>query len=220
MGDTIIKPIAMKTQTALDIIAAFKGTDLKHKLKEISDSAIGKHKGDLPNLSDAYIAALEIKKVSSQIDEIVHATGIIQCLPYVMGKDEVIVSLSLAAGAAGDGIDLVTNNRIAEFKFARWQDDAANGMRKRQVFSDVVSLFLNPAKKQKEMYVVHSTKVLAYLTSKKSQWRNALSKHPARLAELEKHLLKYKITANTVGEIYQMSGVKVWDVEEILKHKK
>ena len=52
----------------------------------------------------------------------VHSTGIIKLLPKILDKNEKILGLSLAAGADGDGIDLVTSKRIAEFKFSKWQN--------------------------------------------------------------------------------------------------
>jgi hypothetical protein len=44
----------------------------------------------------------------------------------VLDSDEIIESLSLASGADGEGIDLATN-KIAEFKFSKWQIEKANG---------------------------------------------------------------------------------------------
>src|SRR5205085_11454138 len=106
-----------------------------------------------------YEAALIVKKVSAQIDEMVHATGIINCLPKILEPNETIEDLSLAAGSEGEGFDLITNKRIAEFKFARWQDTAANGMRKRQVFADLVNLYLFETKKKKELYVFGADRI-------------------------------------------------------------
>ena len=110
----------MADKNSIKAIRDFKGNNLKLKLNELK-SAIVKEQS-YPDLTEIYKSALEIKKLSAQIDEIVHATGIIQCLPRILKKGEKVIDLSLASGADGEGIDLITDKRIAEFKFARWQE--------------------------------------------------------------------------------------------------
>lgn len=139
---------------ALREIENFKGDDLNLKLKEISDNCIGKSSKDIRAYNDLYNAALIIKRASAQINEMVHAFGILNCLPKILQKDEKVESLSLASGATGEGIDLVTSHRIAEFKFSNWQDGSSNGMRKRQVFADLVSLYLNDTNKKKRIICI------------------------------------------------------------------
>jgi len=46
-------------------------------------------------------AALLIKRVSAQIDVLVHAIGILNALPYILEPVEVVESLSLGAGNTG-----------------------------------------------------------------------------------------------------------------------
>ena len=102
-----------KLLKALSIIEDFKGENLKIEL----DSKAKECK-EIKTYETEFKAALTIKNASAQINEIVHALGIINCLPIILQEDERVESLSLASGAAGDGIDLVTNYRIAEFKFS------------------------------------------------------------------------------------------------------
>ena len=178
----------MKSQEALQIVSEFKGSNLKQKLNDIKRSLIGKGKTDITELNEVYEAALEVKRLSAQIDEVVHSTGIIKCLPLILSDDEQIIDLSLAAGADGEGIDLVTSKRIAEFKFSRWQDAEANGMRKRQVFSDLVNLYLNPSQLKKELYVFGAVKIISFFQSEKALWENVLSKSGGLDKKLEIHL--------------------------------
>jgi len=186
----------MRTEEALKHIAEFKGNNLKGKLNDLKSGLLGKTKKDIRQITDLYEAALEVKKISSQIDEIVHATGIINCLPFILAEKEKIESLSLAAGAEGEGFDLVTNLRVAEFKFSRWQAKAANGMRKRQVFVDFVNLLLFETTKKKELYVFNTEKIIAFLQSKRATWKNVLSKSGG----LDNKLEEFLKTNNIKGE--------------------
>ena len=76
-------------------------------------------------ITDALLsAALLMKWHSRQIDEIVHAAGILLALPHILEQGECVQSVSLAAGNTGRGFDLCTNRRIAEFTFINWQGGA------------------------------------------------------------------------------------------------
>lgn len=205
----------MKANNALKNVQEFKGSNLKLKLNELKSSIVNKQ--SIPDLTDIYKSALEIKKLSAQIDEIVHATGIIQCLPKILKTGEKVIDLSLASGAEGEGIDLVTNTRIAEFKFARWQDSKANGMRKRQVFADLVNLYLHPTTKTKELYVFNAEKIKSFFSSKKSTWKNVLSKSGGLDIKLEKHLNDKNNNSLYLNDVYLVSNVQVLDIDDILK---
>lgn len=205
----------MAAKNAINIIQEFKGSNLKLKLNELKSSIV---KGQsYPDLSEIYNSALEIKKLSAQIDEIVHATGIIQCLPKILKKGEKVTDLSLASGADGEGIDLVTNMRIAEFKFARWQEGKGNGMRKRQVFADLVNLYLNPTTTSKELYVFNAEQIKKFFGSKKANWKNVLSKSGGLDNILEQHLNSKKISGKFLNDVYSISNVTIYDLDDILK---
>ncbi len=207
----------MEISEAIKIVCDFKGENLKQNLNILRVELIGKGKNQISQPLDLFEATLEVKKLSAQIDEMVHASGIIKCLPLILEKGEIIESLSLASGADGEGIDLVTNKRVAEFKFSKWQLGKANGMRKRQVFGDLVQLYLNPTTKKKELYVISYTVVINFLQSKKAMIKNVLSKSGGLDKRLEAHLLKIKIEAIYLNDIYCRSNVKIIDIETILK---
>ncbi len=205
----------MAAKNAINIILEFKGSNLKLKLNKLKSSIV---KGQpYPDLSDIYNSALEIKKLSAQIDEIVHATGIIQCLPKILKKGEKVTDLSLASGADGEGIDLVTNMRIAEFKFARWQEGKGNGMRKRQVFADLVNLYLHPTTNSKELYVFNAKQIKKFFGSNKAKWKNVLSKSGGLDNTLEQHLSSKKIRGQFLNDVYSISNVTIYDLDDILK---
>lgn len=206
----------MKTEQALIHIAEFKGNNLKAKLVEIKHDLIGKTKGEIPEQENLYEAALIVKKVSAQIDEMVHATGIVNCLSKILEPNEIIEDLSLAAGSEGYGFDLVTNKRIAEFKFARWQDTAANGMRKRQVFADLVKLYLFETEKKKELYVFGADRIRKYFQSERACWIKALSKSGGLDNKLSDHLKKHRVDGESLNHVFSISQVTIIDIDKIL----
>ena len=69
-------------------------------------------------------AAGLIKRLAGQIHVVIHALGILLCLPRILQPGEVVEYVSLGAGNTGRAFDLETNQRIAEFKFIRWQGGA------------------------------------------------------------------------------------------------
>lgn len=207
----------MEASKALKTIAKFKGENLKQNLNVLRADLIGKSKNQITQPLGLYEAALEVKKLSAQIDEMVHASGIIKCLPIILEKGEIVEGLSLASGADGERIDLVTNKRIAEFKFSKWQVGKANGMRKRQVFSDLVQLYLNPTKKRKELYVLSYDMVFRFVQSKKAMIKNVLSKSGGLDKKIAAHLLRNNIEAVYLNDIYNISNVKIIDINTILK---
>ena len=207
-----------KLLKALSIIEDFKGENLKIELDSKAKECKGKSPKEIKTYETEFKAALTIKNASAQINEIVHALGIINCLPIILQEDERVESLSLASGAAGDGIDLVTNYRIAEFKFSRWQEGkSANGARRRQIFKDLVSLYLNKTNKKKELYTYDKEHVEKISSSKKAEWRTVLSKSGKIKNELESHLKCESLSCESLYDIYSISNVKLIDISNIIK---
>ncbi|MFA7380148.1 MAG: hypothetical protein WC150_06785 [Bacteroidia bacterium] len=206
----------MKTNNALKNIQKFKGSSLKHKLNELKSSILKDN--SFPDVTDIYNSALEIKKMSAQIDEIVHATGIIQCLPKILKKGEKVIDLSLASSG---GIDLLTDKRVAEFKFSRWQKNSANGSRARGVFADLVGLYaFQNTKLKKEIYVIDKNQIVHFFETSNSSWREKLSKHKRVLKNFENSLTEKKLSEiNTVSDVYKLIqlNVKVYDIELLIK---
>ncbi|WP_139252001.1 hypothetical protein [Maribacter aquivivus] len=208
----------MKTDRALGIVLDFKGDSLKGKLSKIKSETIGKSKSEIVASEDLFDAALVVKKASAQINEIVHAVGIINSLPKILSENEIVTNLSLAAGAEGDGFDLETDKRVAEFKFSKWQDGGAkNGMRKRHVFADFVNLTILKTDKKKELYAVSAESILKYLSGRAS-WERVLSKSGGVQYKLADYLREINRTEiKTLREVFEISNVQVIDIEEVLK---
>ena len=136
----------MNLLDALNKINDFKGFWLATKLASIEADFQGcDKKGAVALLSHYNIesplleAALTLKEAAAQIDEVIHSLGILQVLPHILEPDEMIESLSLGAGNTGKEFDLITNLRIAEFKFIFWRG-GPESIRQNQLFKDFFKL--------------------------------------------------------------------------------
>ena len=114
-----------------DVIALLRGgrgENLKWPISQIENQIKGI---GLPNRSsfltearaskNVLAAAGEMKRLSGQIDVVIHALGIFLCLPKIFEGREYIEYASLGAGNTGRAFDLETDHRAAEFKFIQWQ---------------------------------------------------------------------------------------------------
>ena len=116
---------------------------------------------------DILLAAMLIKKSSSQIDEIVHAIGILLALPSILREGERVESLSLAAGNTGKGFDLETDQRIAEFTFIQWQG-GSEVIRQNKILKDFYFLAEEDTSKEKELYTIGTYYPEKFFRSKRS----------------------------------------------------
>ena len=111
---------------------------------------------------DTLDAALLIKRVSGQINVVVHAIGILNALPYILDPGEVVQSLSLGAGNTGRSYDLETDLRVAEFKFTGWRG-GPESIRQNQLFKDLFYLVSRPTAKRRCLYVVGKVRPMHFL---------------------------------------------------------
>lgn len=202
-------------EKSLETVMKFKGENLYDTVATLEQQSKGKKRNQIIKLNGEYKAALMVKQISTQIDEVIHATGILSCLPSILEDDEHVVSLSLASAARGDGIDLVTNKRIAEFKFSH----SIEGFAKRNAFSDFVSLYLRGLELpglRKELYVFNADRVRKVFNSKKSDWRKLLSKHGTVKDNLAKALEKHEPMANSLYDVLCIADVTIISIETIL----
>ncbi len=136
----------MRIQDAVSQINQFKESSLADTVANIESSLSQVGAGDVLRICETFpigqellSAAADIKRASAQINVIIHAVGIIYSLPYILEETEVIESVSLGAGSANSGFDLVTDKQIAEFKFINWQG-GSEAVRKKTLFEDYVKL--------------------------------------------------------------------------------
>lgn len=131
-----------------------------------------------------YDAAIEVKKLTSQIDVTIHAWGILSALPSILEPNENIKYLSLGAGNTGKKFDLSTNKRVAEFKFINWRG-GAESIRQNGVFKDLCNLVENGDDSRKRcLYVLDTETPLKFFNSRRSM-KSILSRNQKFKTEFE-----------------------------------
>jgi len=153
-------PDQIELSGAITALQAFCGSDLMQTIERIE--------GSLRNTTlDTCTAALAacgttpgvlsaaglIKRIAGQINVVIHALGILLCLPRVLKPGEVIEYVSLGAGNTGRAFDLETNQRIAEFKFIRWQG-GPESIRQNGLFKDFYKMAEDTSCREKFLYVL------------------------------------------------------------------
>lgn len=209
----------MDINEAINIVKAFKKESVKEVLLELQKTDIANSTYDFENI---FTSAKIIKEASAQIDEIVHASGIMLALSVWLNENEEVKYLSLGAGNHKEHFDLETNHRIAEFKFGKWNENSANGIRRRGYFSNYITL-LTADNGLKKYFVVEDKNAFLKFLNGTAKCKNVLSKNPTGIEKLEKFLVNNKAEhIETVGEIYIqfIDKVAIVDYTEILKEKK
>jgi hypothetical protein len=94
-----------------------------------------------------------VKRLAGQIHVVIHALGILLCLPRILEEGERLEYVSLGAGNTGRNFDLETNARIAEFKFISWQG-GPESVRQNSLFKDFFFLAEYEGSKRRYLYVL------------------------------------------------------------------
>lgn len=145
---------------AIHLLQTFRGADLTQTIYQIEKSVRGVS-------ADKYAAVLStsgakaevlgaaglVKQLAGQINVVIHALGILLCLPHILRSGEIIEYVSLGAGNTGRAFDLETNLRVAEFKFIRWQG-GPESIRQNSLFKDFYEMAEHETKKEKYLYVL------------------------------------------------------------------
>lgn len=153
--------------------------------------------------SEMLNAALEVKSVMGQINVIIHTLGIINSLPYILDEDEIIESVSLGADNSSSEFDLITNKRIAEFKFITWRGN--DSTRLKTTFVDYYNLVEYKTDKDKYLYLIDCNNFKKFLGGRR-RFTNILSKNTNIAKEFEE---KYKGKYNYINEYYSENCSKV-----------
>lgn len=154
------KPPQLAIADALDLLQTFRGADLTQTIYQIEKSLRGAS-------ADGYAAVLTtsgakaevlgaaglIKQLAGQINVVIHALGILLCLPHILRPGEIIDYVSLGARNTGRAFDLETNQRIAEFKFIHWQG-GPESIRQNSLFKDFYEMAECETPKEKYLYVL------------------------------------------------------------------
>ncbi len=164
----------MELAEAVAALQKFGGADLTRTLARIEASLDGATADTCADALSACGADTEvlsaaglIKRLAGQINVVIHALGILLCLPHLLQPGEVIEYASLGAGNTGRAFDLETNQRIAEFKFIRWQG-GPEVIRQNALFKDFYLMAEHSSDKRKFMYVLGTEYPLKFFNSGRS----------------------------------------------------
>lgn len=190
---------------ALHAIEAFTGDDLGNKIHELEWSVRGLNgPGCLAKAKEMQVtgelltAAYAVKRAAAQINTLIHAVGGLMLLTKIIEDGEHIEEVSLGAGNTGKEFDLVTDRRVAEFKFIHWRGGAET-MRKKSLFKDFFRLAEAPPSKRRELYLLGTSHALRFLRSGTSV-DSVMSKNVPLLAKFRE---RYGDTFATVGHYYE-----------------
>ena len=154
------KPSRLAIEDAIHLLQGFRGTDLTRTIYQIEKSLKGASANSYSSVlttsgakAEVLGAAGLIKQVAGQINVVIHALGILLCLPHILRPGEIIDYVSLGAGNTGRAFDLETNLRVAEFKFIRWQG-GPESIRQNSLFKDFYEMAEHETAKEKYLYVL------------------------------------------------------------------
>lgn len=193
IGDAISQVNQFKGNSLTDTIAA-----MEKRLTFVSAGRVNAANQSFGINCELLTAAAAIKRASAQIDVAIHAIGILYALPHILGQDETVEGLSLGAGRAGGDFDLVTDRRIAEFKFIHWQV-GAEAVRKKTLFQDFFKLAREKTDKEKYIYLLNTEIPLRFLRGR-SQVRKLLDRNKRLLDDFD---ARYGRHYRTVGEYFE-----------------
>ena len=154
---------------AIHVLQAFRGADLTQTIYQIEKSLKGVSAQNYAAVlttsgakAEVLNAAGLIKQLAGQINVVIHALGILLCLPDILRPGEVVDYVSLGAGNTGRSFDLETNRRIAEFKFIHWQG-GPESIRQNSLFKDFYEMAEHETHKEKYLYVLGTEHALRFL---------------------------------------------------------
>jgi len=154
------KPSRLGIEDAIHLLQGFRGADLTQTIYRIEKSLKGASADSYTSVlatsgakAEVLGAAGLIKQLAGQINVVIHALGILLCLPHILRPGEIIDYVSLGAGNTGRAFDLETNLRVAEFKFIRWQG-GPESIRQNSLFKDFYEMAEHNTPKEKYLYVL------------------------------------------------------------------
>lgn len=201
-------------------IANFKGESLTKSLSTIESNISGISSLDCVNFCDSFgvndelIGSIRaVKRVASEINVILHATGIMNSLSRLLKDGEEVLSVSLGAGNTGRRFDLETNFQVAEFKFIDWQG-GAESIRQNELFKDFYNLAEFQSPKEKNLYVVGTQYPLKFFNGGRAL-SSVLSKQPIILGVIK---AKYGEDVRQTRDYFNIHkhSVQIKDVSQFL----
>jgi len=162
--------------------------------------------------TDTLIVALNLKQIAGQVNVMIHALGILISLPRILEEDEAIESVSLGAGNTGKKFDLVTDRRVAEFKFIQWRG-GSESIRQNNVFKDFLNLLWDTSGKRRQLFLTRTEEAISFLNGGRAL-SSVLSKNDT-IKTMFEH--RYGTEFKNVGEFYRkyQREVEILDLRSI-----
>lgn len=165
----VAKTLSSLEEAASTIKDFGAGSGLTAHIRHLETSTVGLRPRQIEDILDRegigvdlIAAARTIKSLAGQVNVVMHAAGILLSLPHILERGEKVESLSLGAGNTGREHDLVTDRRIAEFKFIDWQP-SRNAIRENVLFADVFSVATPDTEKRRIVYVLGTERPMHFL---------------------------------------------------------
>jgi hypothetical protein len=206
----------MELDQAIAAFRVFCGSDLTDTLARVESSARGLTAEQLEAAlspfgasEEALSGAGQLKLIVGQINVVIHALGILLCLPKILQAGEIVLDVSLGAGNTGRPFDLETDRRVAEFKFIQWQG-GSESTRQNGLFKDFFLLAEHDTRKKKYLYVLGTEHPLKFLNGGRAL-ASVFSKEVSLYRQFQ---TKYGAQYRTVREYYQprRAAVTIQDV--------
>jgi hypothetical protein len=206
----------MNLARAVAALQTFGGTDLTRTLASIEVTLRGMTAENCASTiaacgadKEALAAAGSVKRLAGQINVVIHALGIMLCLPHLLEAGEAVEYLSLGAGNTGRAFDLETTYRVAEFKFIAWQG-GPESIRQNALFKDFYLMAESKNAKRKYLYVLGTEQPLKFLNGGRAL-SSVLSRHVRLRDQFES---KYGDRYRIVRDYYQAhkEAVAIQDV--------
>src|ERR1700674_160012 len=140
------------TQTLATLEASVRGANLDNCVQLVTAGGA---------TNNVLAAASLMKQLAAENNVVIHALGILLCLPHLLEKGETIDYVSLGAGNTGRSFDLETNKRIGEFKFIRWQG-GPESIRQNGIFKDFYWMAEDSSAKRKYLYLLDTKHPLKF----------------------------------------------------------
>ncbi|MEU2995408.1 PE-PGRS family protein [Streptomyces griseoincarnatus] len=179
---------AERLSTAVGVLADFLSrqpltqtlASLEHRLKGADGIDVMRVAEDGHVVPELLASAITVRESLGRINDLIHACGILLVLPHILGEGEhITVRPSLGAGNdPSRPYDVETDQRIAEFKLARWR--GADAIRKRQTCKDLVMLAADTSGRRAELFVI-GPEPRRFLTTSTSTAAWALDRTPGAL---------------------------------------
>jgi hypothetical protein len=175
----------------LALVAAFLDqAPLRSTIAELEIALIGCGSTQVANVAAAHGVTAELLRSAiaardalGKLSDVIHAAAIALALPHILEPEERLTRPSLAAGNTPERLfDVETDQRIAEFKLARW--DGNDSGRQQPTVKDLVRLAADTSGRTAELYVRGALPII-WLKSTRSPVRQQLRRYRAEMAAFE-----------------------------------